>query len=41
MTAALTAGQDLASLISELGEARRREPGDDLVDRARHRRGRR
>ncbi|MDQ6697175.1 MAG: cytochrome P450 [Actinomycetota bacterium] len=31
MTAALTAGQELASLVSELGEARQREPGADLV----------
>jgi cytochrome P450 len=31
MTAALTAGQELADLVRELGEARQRDPGDDLV----------
>jgi cytochrome P450 len=31
MTAALTAGQELADLVSELGTERQRNPGDDLV----------
>ncbi|MBI2710586.1 MAG: cytochrome P450 [Actinobacteria bacterium] len=31
MTAAITAGQELAGLVRELGEARQRDPGDDLI----------
>lgn len=31
ITAALTAGGDLAGLVKELGEARQKDPGDDLV----------
>ena len=31
MTAALTAGQELADLVRELGERRQADPGDDLV----------
>jgi len=31
MSAALTAGQELAEMVRELGEARQRDPGDDVV----------
>ena len=41
MTALLTAAQDLSLLITELAEARVKDPKDDVTTRARHRRGRR